>query len=98
MRWLKLNIEEAKNFNMVITEAIQKALPYLKLEIGRDIRDYLNWVELAGFTYIAMGLYDLEHKNRIYDTSETEEQMWDKVAKANNWQVVYDVEQVGEIV
>ncbi len=90
-RWIKLNLEEASNFNMVITEVLKDALPNLKLEAGRDIRDYLIWSVLGDFTYIRTALFDLKNKNRINNENDIEISMWDNAIKENNWQTVYDI-------
>ena len=92
MRYLKLTKEQASNFDFKITEAIKEQLPNLKLEAGRDIRDYLVWEERDGFLYVVTTLFDLENRNRINKETEAETRLWDSVIKENNWEVVSSLE------
>ena len=74
-KYIKLTAEEANNFVFYITEDIA-SLPDLNLKIGADIRNYISYVHINGFSYIRTSLFDLRNKNRKYAMSEIEENMW----------------------
>lgn len=84
--YIKLSLEEANNFNLIITEEIAR-LP-LSLEIGTDIRKYLIYKIIGDFSYVKIGLYDLKNHNRINEASQEEIEMWDNIISSNNWETV----------
>jgi len=88
--YIKMLLTDAELFNMIVTDEIA-SLPSLKLEVGVDIRNYLIYHDIGDFTYIRIGLFDLVNHNRIYKTSEYEENMWNNIINENGWEIVESI-------
>ena len=61
----------------------------LNIDKEKDIREYLIYHVIDGYSYVVKGLFDLENKNRMRPASEEELEKWDEFISNNpNWEEV----------
>ena len=95
MEYIKVPLVEA---DAVATIPAQFAELGLNIDLEADPRDYLNYVVIEDYSYVIKGVYDLKNKNRMFPTSDEENEIWDSILADNpNWDVVTSLPQQDEI-
>ena len=87
MKWVKIPLSEANQIQTLQDDMNLEGLN-LNIDPNKDIREYLNYIVIDGFSYVVLGFFDLENKNRMNPPSDLEYERWVAYAESKNWELV----------